>query len=91
MEAIQTFFANGFIIVALILGVQFAYQIVKGFGGRTTKDTLLLWGNFLLCVVAIAGIYDWISAGKSVSPGIAEVIVKAVDFGLESIKKALAS
>lgn len=89
MEAIQTFFGNIFILVALCLGLKFAYQTVISFGKRDIKATFMALGEFLLCVVAVAGIYDWIHVGKSVSPDIADVLEEMVRFGLDSIKSSV--
>ncbi|MDQ0417991.1 putative membrane protein [Croceifilum oryzae] len=86
MAAIQTFFSNAFIIVALFLGVLLAYQIVKDFGKRSFKETLILWGKFLLCVVIIAGIYDWISVGKKVSPSVADLLGDTIRYAIKSLK-----
>lgn len=91
MEAIQKFFTNGFILVALILGVLLAYHIVKGFGERSFKETLILWGKFLLCVVIIAGIYDWISVGKEVSPNVADLLGDTIKYTIKSLKGVFTS
>lgn len=84
MAAITIFFGKLFIFIALLMGAKFAWQIFRGSGERTFQETLMLWAEFLLCIVAVAGISDWIGLGQGITPKLASVMKDLFNFALDS-------
>lgn len=89
METITIFFGKLFIFIALLMGAKFAWQIFRGAGERTFKETFMLWAEFILCIVAVAGISDWIGLGESTTPKIADVAKHLINFGLDTAKESV--